>query len=308
VRRAFVLPWLALLCFAVLELSAHAWTRAEVPVQAEYEAAAAFVRAHMQARDLIVAAPGWIDPIVRQVLGDRIDLAMAGRSDSAAYERLWALSIRGARPAEAHAAAPELEQRFGRVRVLRYALGPSPVLYDFAEHVPQAEVSAIDRGQAQPCAWRAFPPPRGGGLGLGVLPPVQRFACDGRQASFVAPVVMEDLENTPRRCVMQPPLGSEPLRVSFRDVPLGRRIVLYAGLYYEHERMREGTEVQLRVSIDGREVGHMRHADGDGWKRMDIATAPGRGTVAVEVTTREPNRRMFCWAATTRSSAPGSAR
>jgi hypothetical protein len=52
----------------------------------------------------------------------------------------------------------------------------------------------------------------------------------------------------------------------------------------------------------------MRHADGDGWKRLEIATEPGRGAVAFEVTTRNPLKRTFCWAATTRSSASGAPR
>jgi hypothetical protein len=306
-RALFVLPWAVLLGFPLLEVSAHAYTLARAPAHTDFAAAARFVRAHMQPRDLISAAPAWTDPIVREVIGDRIDLAMAGRSDSAAYERLWALSIRGALPPEAPARAPELTQTFGRVRVLRWSLGPSPVLYDFVEHVPGAQVTAFDRGQAQACTFRQYPPPRGGGLGLGVLPPVARFGCE-RRASYVAPVVMEDLENVPHRCVLQPPTGSEALRVAFADVPLGRRIVLYAGIYYEHERMREGADVALRVLIDGREAGRMQHADGDGWKRLELSTTPGRAEVAFEVTTRNPHNRTFCWAATTRSSPPGSAR
>jgi hypothetical protein len=310
VKRAFaVLPWIALVAFALLEVTAHAYTRARVPDHGDFEAAARFVRTELRARDLIAAAPAWTDPIVRQVLGERIDLAMAGRSDSAGYERLWALSIRGARPHEAPAVAPELTRDFGRVQVLRWPLGPSPVLYDFVEHVREAQVAAFDRTQAHACAWREYSAPRGGGLGFGVLPPVQRFGCEPtRRGTYVAPVVMEDLGITPRRCVLQAPYGSDPLRVAFSNVPLGRRIVLYGGIYYEHERMREGADVLLRVAIDGREAGRMRHSDGDGWKRVEIATSPGSGEVAFEVTTRHPHKRTFCWAATTRSSPPGAPR
>jgi hypothetical protein len=309
VKRALLaLPWLALLGFPVLEVSAHVLTRAHVPQPRDFADAARFVRTQLQPRDLITAAPAWTDPIVREVLGDRIDLAMAGRSDSAAYERLWALSIRGARPPEAGDRAPDATRTFGRVRVLRFPLGPSPVLYDFAEHVRGAQVTAFDRGQAHACNWRDYSPPRGGGLGFAVLPPVERFGCELRHAGFVAPVVMEDLDNTPRRCVLQPPHGSEPLRVSFSDVPIGRRIVVYGGVYYEHERMREGADVTLRVLIDGREAGRMLHRDGDGWKRIELATSAGRAEVAFETTASNPFNRTFCWAATTRSSPLGSAR
>ena len=71
-----------------------------MPAGADWQAAASFVRAQWKARDLISVAPAWADPLLRRALGDRIDLAMAGRSDSAGYERLWAISIRGAQPPE----------------------------------------------------------------------------------------------------------------------------------------------------------------------------------------------------------------
>jgi hypothetical protein len=298
-------PWIALLAFPVLEVSAHAWTRARVPATSEWRAAAAFVRAAQQPRDLIVAAPPWSDPVLRQVLGDRIDLAMAGRSDTAAYERLWALSIRGARPAEAPARAPAFERRFGRVRVLRWDLGPSRVRYDFVRELPAAEVRWLSHKGAGRCEYRSRGLPRGGGLGNGVLAPRRRFGCEaGVRAGWVAPVVMEDLDLQPRYCVYHPPANRERIQVAFRDVPLGDHLQLYAGLYYEHERMRQGGPIALRVQIDGRDAGVLTHRDGDGWKPLTIATGGGRGDVVFEVSAPEPRRRHFCWAASTRAGAP----
>jgi hypothetical protein len=267
----------------------------------DWRAAASFVRGHLQPRDLISAAPDWTDPLLRQVLGDRIDLAMAGRSDSAGYERLWALSIRGARPREAPPGPPALERRFGRVTVQRWQLAPSPVLYSPIDHIENAEVSMVERGRARACHLRRYPAPRGGGLGVGALPPEERFGCEGFRGVWVAPVVIEDLDLQPRYCVLEPPSGPEPVRVAFADVPLGDEIVLYGGLYYEHERMREGGPVLARVLVDGRELGHMLHRDGDGWKRLVVPTAGGRGEVAIEVSAPNPDRRSFCWSASVRA-------
>jgi hypothetical protein len=303
-RLLALVPWIALLVFAVLEVSAHAWTRARVPAPSDWRAAAAFVRGQYRARDLIVAAPAWSDPLLRSALGDRIDLAMAGRSDLAGYERLWALSIRGALPDEAPARPPALERAFGRVRVLRWDLGPSRVLHDFVQALPTAEVTWISRKGEGRCDYRKRSAPRGGGLGNGVLPPRQRFGCDaGVRAGWTGQVVMEDLDLQPRYCVYHPPAGDERIRIAFRDVPLGQRLQLYAGLYYEHERMRQGGPIELHVSIDGRPAGVLTHRDGDGWKPLAIATAGGRGEVAFEVRAREPRRRHFCWAASTRAGA-----
>jgi hypothetical protein len=189
------------------------------------------------------------------------------------------------------------------VHVARWDLDPSRVIYDFTRRVRQADVSLA--GNA--CPFRRFGPPRGGGLGRGVLYPAERFVCDPRRDwLWVAPVVMEDLALQPRHCVWQHPAGSTPLRVTFADVPLGERVVFYGGLYYEHERMRQGGPVLARVLVDGEERGRMTHRDGDGWARIDVPTGVERGELAIEVSAVEPRLRSFCWAASARTAAQGA--
>lgn len=304
-RIAWV-AWVALLGFALAELGAHAVTRARVPAMHDWRDAAAFVRTQWRPGDLVSVAPAWADPLLRHVLGDRIDLAMAGRSDTAAYARLWALVIRDARVPDAPARAPDLTRRFGRVRVMRWQLDPPSVTFDFVEHVRQAEVSWQRRDGERICPWNRFARPRGGGLGFGVLDPVERFACESRRGGpWVAPVVMEDLDLVPRHCVRQAPTGPDtPVRVRYRDVPLGERIVFHGGLYYEDERMRQGGPVVARIRLDGEVVGTLTHVDGDGWKRLALQTpgrAQSRGEVAIEVTAPRPQKRGFCWAASVRT-------
>jgi hypothetical protein len=299
-----VAPWLLLLAFPLLELGAHAWTLTQVPELADYRAAAAFVRARLEPSDLITAAPDWTDPLLRQVIGDRIDAAMAGRSDSAAYQRAWVFSIRGARPHDdwARTAKPQFQQPFGQVTVSRYALGKSPVLYHFAPALPAAEVAIVEKKRMRPCQVSHFPAPSGGGLGTGFLPPGDRIGCSGSDRSvWVGRVVLEDLQLQPRDCVYQPVATPNPLRVTFRDVPLGQQLVFYGGLYSEDERMRQGAPITARILIDERPVASFVHRDGDGWKRLAVPTHGGRGDVAIEVSARESNKRRFCWDATTRS-------
>jgi hypothetical protein len=302
--------WLALPLFALCEVAAHAATRARVPERADWVDAARFVRSQLAPGDLITSAPGWTDPLLREVLGDRIDLAMAGRSDDAGYERVWSLSIRGARAAELQRRVPDVQRSFGRVRVERAALGASPVLFDFTRALRSAEVASGPRERERSCRLGELAPGRGGGLGLGALAPRERFEC-GRGA-WVAAVVLEDLALQPRYCVRQPPVERGPLRVRFRDVPLGQRLVFYGGLYYEDERMRRGADVHARVLASvgdaTRELLKMTHRDGEGWKRLELATGGGRADVTVEVTSSSTNKRTFCWAASTRTGMPGKGR
>jgi hypothetical protein len=290
------LPLCVLLALALGEVAAHVHARSVVPALGEWRDAARFVRSGLAPRDLLVAAPHYADPLLRQVLGDAIDLPMAGRSDDAAYERVWVIAVGDAQAREARGVRSELRRSFGRLTVSRYALGPSPVLADLTARVRDAAVRSGERE----CSWRSHRLPRGGGLGLGVLPPVERFGCAG--GGWVAPVVQEDLSLQPRYCVRQGVVRGRTLRVELPTLPLGKRLVFYGGLYYEDERMRRGAPVDVRVLIDGRELGRLRHRDGDGWRRTAWRTPGGSGAVAVEVRSDSERERSYCWAATTRST------
>lgn len=296
--------WLLVPAIATWEVAAHSWIRARVPSDADWARAAAFVRAELAPQDAVTAAPAWADPILRRHLGDRIPLAMAGRSDLARYRRLWTLSIRGHRAPETRGSAPSLQRAFGRVTVVRHDLPDPTVRYDLVQHVFDAQVEHGKR--ARPCPLRTGSPGRGGGLGKGVVAPGKRFVCNDRsRRGFVAPVVLEDLALSPRYCVFQPPARRGPTRVTFPSVPLADELVFYAGLYYEDERHRKGAPVNMRVLLDGQERGSLTHRDGDGWVRFAVSTAgPRRAELTLEVDSSHPKKRGFCWAGSVRSHSP----
>ena len=105
------------------------------------------------------------------------------------------------------------------------------------------------------------------------------------------------------RSTGQPPGDRAPLRVRFEQVPFADRVVFYGGLYYEHERMREGGPVDVKLFQNGGELGRMTHRDGDGWRRLSLRTSPGPGAFEVVVSARSAHRRSFCWAASVRQGA-----
>jgi hypothetical protein len=298
-----------ILVFALFEVVAHALTRARVPSDNEWRQAAAYVRANYREHDAITVAPVWADPILRWMLGDRIALSDAGRSDLDAYKRLWALAIRAARPAEAPLREPDFKQRFGRVELLRWDLPLSDVLYDLTEEIKNAEVTIVRGGVENRCPLLRSGPSTGGGLGQGALAPQERFVCDSaRPWLWVAPVVIEDLDLKPRYCIWQHPAGQEPIRVTFRNAPLGKRIRFYAGLYYEHERYRKGGPVHAVIRVNGEKVAEMVHRDGEGYKALTAATQKSTddrttGDIAIEVTAPRTHKRSFCWAASVRGNA-----
>jgi hypothetical protein len=285
---------------AVFELVAHPLIRVAIPSDESWEAASAFVRARYQPTDRIVAAPAWVDPIVRGHLGDLLSLRMAAPSDLAGIDRVWELSIRGASTRDE---PPALEEDFDGVRVRMWSISTDDVLYDFVEEVEHAQVELLGPDGSQVCPWMSTRPARGG-LGHGPMTPSERFICDPRRPwLWVGATVLADLELRPRRCIWQHPAGADPVRVTFRDTPLGERLVIHGGVDYNSERRRAHGPVILRVWIDDRLAGELVHQDGDGWSGIDIDTSewgPERAVVRFETTAKDPSARLFCWAASTR--------
>lgn len=292
--------WLLVAGVAVLELLGHLRIRSQVPDRQDWEQAASFVRSRFGPDDGLTSAPRWTDPILRYHLGELLSLRTASEDDFAGASRVWELAIRGATNA---AEAPALEEHFGGVVVRQWPVDAATVVYDFVDHVPSAAVSVVGPAGEASCAWKRART-HGGGLGRGPLPPAERFVCDPLKPwLWVGPTVTADLELKPRRCIGQHPAGTDPVRATFHEVPLGTELVVDAGLYYSDERTRENAPVTLRVFVDENLGGEMVHEDGQGWVRLAISTAERDGqtaTVRFETTTEDSYARSFCWAASTR--------
>ena len=180
------------------------------------------------------------------------------------------------------------------------------VVYDFVEHVPDAEVTWLRADGPHECPWGEHG--RGpGGLSRGPLPPLSRFACDRTKPwLWVGPTVMADLALRPRCCIWNHPAGPEPVAVSFQGVPLGDSLVVEGGLDYTNDRRTGRSPVRLRVFVDDQPLGELRHRDRDGFVKVELDTGRFRGgehDVRFEVTTPSPHARTFCWSASTRQEA-----
>jgi hypothetical protein len=300
--------WWLVLAIGVVEILGQLVIEARVAPRSEWQQALGAVRAEWQEHDALVVAPRWADPLLREAAGDLIDREMAGHSDLAAYGRLWVVSIRGHRSSEAPPEPPELSRDFGRVHVERWTLPAPRVLYDFVEHVGEANVTRRERGQDLPCRTITSMGQTMGGLANGPIETAPRHLCDpGRPWLWVGATTTMDLELRGRHCISQHAQGSEPISTSYDDVPLGETVVLHGGIWWERERWRNGGDVEVVVRLDGEEIGRMTHHDGDGWKRMEAAIPEarrgGRGRVSVDVSAENPEFRAFCWAGSTRSGS-----
>lgn len=251
---------------AVVETAAALLRPARVAKDTDWQAAARAVRAEFRPGDLIVFAPAWADPIGRMHLGDLVGPEMAGRSDADRYGRIFEVSVRGARAAEAlavMAAGAKLEAAsdHGRVHVARYRNAPPApveVLYDFTARLGDSIVTTAPRdgrGDEVPCFNDS------------------QDNDDGRrcQSTRVARRTLE-IDYRPRRGVLAPVAERMTTRIEYPAAPLGARLVVYAGIHDYYSRKNADGRVELVTYVDDTPVLRTSVGNTDAWKRHEIDT------------------------------------
>ncbi|MFI5288120.1 MAG: hypothetical protein ACHQ17_00645 [Polyangia bacterium] len=267
---------IALVLLALVETVSALTAPYRVASNADWEAAAAEVRAGFRSGDLIVFAPAWSDQVGRAHLGDLVTVEMAGRADADRYGRVWQVSIRGARAPETAQATLLRTERHGRVTVALYQKPSVTVLYDFTSHAADARVTELSRhSDERPCYKQ-----RTG------------FRCAG---VTVEPRTLE-VGYAPHRGILTPADGDRLTRLEFSNVLLGRTLVGYTGLHDFYSRLKGDGPVDFAVFIDGQKRFALHYEQAMGWRRFTVDTTPLAGTrhtVRFEVSSPRPAWRTF---------------
>lgn len=243
--RPAPLVWLALgvALLALVETANALWAPHAVAKDADWQAAAAEVRAGFKPGDLIVFAPYWADQIGREHLGDLMPLDMVGRSDDARYGRIWEVSIRGDHAPEAHKLSPKSRTPHGKVTVALYEKPPAQVTWDSTSHFSDAHVAP---------------------------------------GTHVEPRTLE-IDYQPRRGLLAPLEQGKETVVEWSDVPLGSTLVGWAGLHDYYARKNADGPIDIEISVDGKSLIKQRVLNADNWKRFEAPTQPGNHTVRVAI-------------------------
>ena len=283
-RRARLLGAVAVVLLALVETAVALVAPHLAPTDADWRAAAAEVRSGFRAGDLIVAAPGWADPILRVHLGDLIPAEVAGRLDDGRFARVWEVSQRGARSEVRGQLA--LERRFGALTVRRIERPAPAVDYDFVARWADARVSRRPaRGPVVACQNAG-----------------DRIQCPDISYNFVRRQIVE-VDQKLREALLAQPVGDATVVVEFPAVPLGRTLELGTGLHNTWMRKEAHGPVDLRVFVGGAPAASLTTRNEDGWKRTTIDTSARAGQTAAvrfEITSPAPQARHFAFAAEAR--------
>jgi hypothetical protein len=284
--RAALLAVAAVSLLAVVETAAALIAPSRAPSDADWQAAAAEVRAGFRAGDLVVAAPSWADSIMRVHLGDLIPAEVAARLDDARFGRVWEVSQRGARAGEASRGRVISERRVGRLTVRLVERPAAVVGYDFVARWSDARVSR-----------RA-----GSGADVDCENAGDRIQCPGIGYNFVRPQIVE-VDQRLRRALLAQPVPQATVVVEYPMVRLGRTLVVATGLHNTWMRKEAAGPVDMRVVVGTEADVSFTTRNDAGWVVRSIDTSARAGKLAVvrfEITSPEPYARHFAFAAEVR--------
>ena len=284
-RRFSVVVAAVILLLALVETVNAFVAPSRAPTDRDWAAAAAKVRAGFLPGDLIVAAPAWSDPLMRQQLGDLVPMPVAGRMDAARYARIWEISQRGALAADTAGATLAESSRHGALTLRRWQKPAAQVTFDFLAEWHRATVSVVNSDGAEvPCGATE-----------------NRFQCLG--GMVLKPELLE-IDFTLRNGLGVEPTERATLAVEYPEITFGRELAVASGLHSVWLRKLGDGKVHLRVLVDGRELGAVGATSSSGWglKTFDTSALAGKtGKVRFEITVDKSNGRHFGFAAEARN-------
>ncbi len=159
------------------------------------------------------------------------------------------------------------------------------VIADVRDHLSEARAAVIRTDQRQACApWDG-----------------ERLRCPGPEWNYVGETVII-ADHQLRQCIWLHPIRAARHAVTFSDVPLGDALEGFMALDDRVVEPPGPHGVELRVLIDGAEVGRFSCPARRGWHPWRVAT-PGRrsehGRITFESSARFTGRRHFCFTAYT---------
>lgn len=293
---------LALPLVSLGELWAHRHFRRVAPGTDDWQRIEGDVAPLYRPADLVTIAPHWADPLLRQVLGDRMmPIDVLARADDDAIGRVIELSFGGARP-QTFATWPEIERRQSgpfTIRVLDNPHRETPRMR-LIERIRPGSLRVFEGPSGDPkiCSYTSIGRVTAGGLGGNPTFVAQRFACPSGEPHLVAVTTIDDQDFAPRRCIWAHPSAAGPMTLIFRDVWLGDKLVGHAGLPWLLSRDGAGTALHLDARFEGNSIGKVVVVDTDGWIRFEWPTVKyrdKRGELELVISSEQAQNRRFCF-------------
>lgn len=290
----------------VVELALHVYDKKKSPNPEDWAQLQGPVGEEKHAEDVVVVAPSWADPWARKTLGNEVfPLRDVARPDVSRYPTALEIAMLGQTSPEL-VGFREISQKQVGPFTLRRLENPNykPIVFDFVDNVAAGHADVRLTQPEAKCIYTKNARPIAGGLGGHPTFPGVRFECPTGIYFNVSETVIADQDFRPRRCIWAHPPNKGEVVIRFSDVHLGSVIRGHGGLYWIIERDKPGAPVIVNVRVDGKDVGHYEHKDGDGWSLFDMPLGEhaGKKNAVVEFGVSSSNNlhRHFCFEADSR--------
>lgn len=300
--------WLLLPFAGLAELALAVRDARSAPRIEEWQALRAQIQDLKRPSDLLVVAPEWADPLARYAFGDALmPIADLARPDVSGYARAVEVDALGESAPELEGWRVREERRTGRF-TLRVRENPqhAPSLASLLDRArpPLLQVDSLaGDAESEACHFTERARLTAGGLHGHLAFPRERYQCRGGEEHFVGISLLDDQDYRPRRCLFADPRPGESLRLSFKQVPIGRKLSGYAGLSYFIFRDGRHGPVTLTARVGAETVGRYVHEDATGWHGFSFDTSRFAGEsrdIELTISSADPYERHFCFYAATK--------
>lgn len=252
-----------------------------------------FLKIQASPNDLIVFEPGWVSGYAQDVGRLRSYSAVTSREifkgEFPPSPKLWVISILKSPRLASHLSKngfiPEISDTLYSVHLTSYRIPSKEAVYDFSEHLQEAQVSIdygddnVQKAELENGAWI--------------------FRDDLTEWNQVS-VRAESFRNQTRRCIWFHPIEAGLKRISFPNIPMSKRLRIFGGIVDSGLRTPPGTPVFLSVEVGDNKVGTIEFNDTDVSfnHAIDLDNpASANQQVSFEVQTKEQGMRHFCFSA-----------
>ncbi len=132
-----------------------------------------------------------------------------------------------------------------------------------------------------------------------VVADIRDHLTEAKQDGGRATLELAEVGFEPHRCIQVVPAPQHPARITFPQLPLGTKLVGYAGLADVFTRRDIRAPGKIAIEIGGREVAAVEPGVDDGWVRFEVPTTPGPADVTFVASATAP-QRLICFAAEAR--------
>lgn len=290
----------------LLEFGLHLYHKKKSPNPGDWGLLVEPVAQEKRVGDVVIVAPSWADPWARKTLGDGVfPLRDVARPDVSRYSSALEIGVLGQTSSELVEFREVSRRQVGPFLLRRLENPhPTPLVIDFVDQLAGGHAEVRVTEPDAKCPYNTHARPIAGGLGGHPTFPAARFECPGGVYFNVSETVIADRDFRPRRCMWAHPPNRGEVVIRFSNVNLGNVLRGHSGMYWVTERDRRGGPVNVRVRVDGDEIGHYEHIDGDGWSlfEMPLGTHAQEKNATVEfgVSAKNNLHRHFCFEADSR--------